>query len=232
MSQELHDYIREAKEKGAAHHDIKESLVGAGWHPHVVDEAMRKHSEPTYPVPTPPAAPSLTSEPVSTFGPQTPVPVVYNYTARGVEYFLMLITLAVSAVSLGALLHSIVGAMFNDGGTNIFVDGIMSFAGSALIVCLPLFIFFFLRLKSAEMTSPRLRHDPSRRRAFQIAIFSSFTIGVFSLIGYVYTIFNTSDLYGGGESVGLTIADMIITLGIVGGIFAYFWLDNQREGRQ
>lgn len=228
MSQELHDYIREAKDKGAEHEDIKGALVDAGWHPHVVDEAMDKHHEPHRDAPAP--APSLRAESVPSYGAQTPVPVVYNYTARGVEYFLMLISLAIAAISLGTLLHNIAGELFNDGGTNIFFSGVMSFAGSALVVSLPLFIFFFLRLKKAELVSPRLRHDPSRRRAFQIAVFGSFLVGVFSLIGYVYTFFNSgNDLYAADSNIGLTIADMIITLGIAGGIFAYFWLDSQRE---
>src|SRR5688572_28192746 len=104
MSQELHDYIREAKEKGAGHEDIKGNLVTAGWHPNVVDEAIRKHGEPHHDVPAP--TPSLNAD-VPAYGPQTPIPVVYNYTSRGVEYFLMLISLAIAATSLGALLHSI-----------------------------------------------------------------------------------------------------------------------------
>jgi hypothetical protein len=229
MSQELHDYIRQAKEKGAHHTDIKMSLVGAGWHPTAVDDAIRQHDN-MHSAPTPPA--SLNADMASPNGPQAPVPVVLNYSSRGVEYFLMLIALAISATALGALLHSLAGEMLNDGGTNIFMDGIMSFAGSALVVSLPIFIFFFLRLKKAELANPRLRFDASRRRAVQIALFVSFVIGIFSLISYVFTFMNSGgDSYGTDSSIGLTIADMIITIGIVGGIFGYFWMDSQQENQ-
>lgn len=227
MSQELHDYIREAKGKGARHEDIKMSLIGAGWHPSAVDEAIRKHDGPA----VPPPAMLRADTPLAEGQAQMPVPVVYNYTSRGVEYFLMLIALAISATALGSLLHSIASNLFGNSSssTNFFTDGLTSLAGSALIVSLPLFIFFFLRIKKAELTHPRFLLDPSRRRAIQIALFVTFFIGIVSLIGYVHTFFNAgSDAYGGDSSIGLTIADMVITLGIVGGIFGYFWLESQR----
>jgi hypothetical protein len=236
MNQDLHDYIKHARDRGIDHQTIKDNLVAHGWEPSDVDAAMHHHM-PHQPAPVAPEAP-MPAQPHSASQPAAPIAVVQSYSTRGVEYFLMIIALAIAATSFGALLHDIAQAIFKDNSTPSFTDGLMSFAGSALIVSLPLFIFFFLRLKKAELQDSALKLDASRRRAIQVTLILSFLIGVFTLIGYVYTLFNAGQgSYGdtdgsSGSEIGLTIVDMIITLGIVGGIFAYYWIDSHpKEGR-
>lgn len=226
MNDDLHSYIRQARDSGADHKDIKDRLVDAGWHPNTVSSALDAHAPETPPVPGHNPPPMLQADRA-----QTPIAVVQTLTTRGVEYYLMLISLAVSAASLGAVLHNIATELFSDASSYSFAGGMMSFAGAALLVSLPLFILFFLRLKKAELTNPSLLADPSRRRAIQIALIVTFVAGIISAIGFVFALFNLS--YGTAEeetNVGLTIADLVITVLIVGGIFTYYWLDSHRKG--
>ena len=229
MSDDLHNYIRQAQQDGTDHQTIKDRLVRAGWHPQTVGEALDMQTSNTREIPNAPSESSLNgSKPAK---PQNPIAVVQTLSTRGVEYYLMLIALAASAVSLGLVLHSIAGELLTDASAYAFAAGMMSFASASLIVSLPIFIFLFLRLKKAELLNPRLRLDPSRRRGVQITLILTFIVGLFSAIGYVFTFFNAG--YGGldaGYNIGLTIADLVITAVIVGGIFAYYWIDSHPKG--
>lgn len=219
MSEDLHNYIRQARQNGADHQTIKDRLVGAGWHPQTVGEALDMHQ------------PALAATHNKT---QMPIAVVQALSTRGVEYYLMMIALVVSAISLGLVLHSIAAQLFSDSTAYSFNTSVMSFASSALVVSLPLFIFFFLRLKKAELRTPSLLADPSRRRAIQIVLITSFVFGLLSTASYVFAFFSLS--YGGtdteGESISLLIADFVIATLIIGGIFANYWMDSHQKGER
>ena len=223
MSEDLHNYIRQARQSGADHQTIKDRLVGAGWHPQTVGEALDMQGAGEQPTLTDAHGKS-----------QTPIAVVQALSTRGVEYYLMMITLVTSAISLGLVLHSIAAQLFSDAAGYSFNASFMSFASSALVVSLPLFIFFFLRLKKAELRRPSLLVDPSRRRAIQIVLITSFALGLLTTAIYVFAFFSLS--YGGvdteGENVGLLIADFVITTLIIGGIFANYWMDSHQEGER
>lgn len=231
MNDELHDYIRRARGNGADHQAIHEKLVSAGWHPSTVASAIDKQQGNTTTEES-----SVGGSPLSSNAgkiQKEPVGVVQMYSTRGVEYYLMLVALAISAVTFGILLLSITEQLF-DHSSGMIDAGVMAFTTSALVVSLPIFSFLFLRLKKAELANPRLRFDPSRRRMVQIALIASFIIGIISLIAFLYTLL--LNVYGGNDYdidiTGVFIANMAITLGISGGIFAYFWMDSHRKEEQ
>ncbi|HZM64545.1 MAG TPA: DUF5671 domain-containing protein [Candidatus Saccharimonadales bacterium] len=225
MSEDLQQYIRRARESGADHQTIKDRLVGAGWHPRTVSEAMQMHGT---------GGGQGSDGALSGAGlkPHMPIAVVKAYTTRGMEYYLMMIALTVSALSLGLVLHTIFANLFDDSGSYVFGSGLTAFASAALIVTLPIFGFFFLRLKRAELHDRSLLIDPSRRRAVQIMLFISFIVGIISTISYVFAFISLS--YGSAETEGVKlgpiIADFITSLLIIGGIFMYYWFDSHRKG--
>ncbi len=223
MGDDLHKYIRQARDSGADHQTIKDRLVGAGWHPQTVSDALHQHGASEQSAP-----PTL---PVNTRS-QTPIAVVQALSTRGVEYYFMIIALAVVAVSLAIILHNIASSLFDDGKVYAFNTATMTGASSALIVSLPLFIFFFLRLKKAELQNPSLLLDPSRRRAIQILLIVTFVVGLISVISYVIAFFSLT--YGGNDEspTGLIIADFVISTLIVGGVFANYWMDSHQKGAQ
>lgn len=224
MSEDLHNYIRQAKETGTDHQTIKNRLVDAGWQPETVGDALRQHETKELSMPTIPK--SISS--------QTPIAVVQALSTRGVEYYFMIIALAVLAVSLGFIMHNIASSFFEDSKLYALNASMMTGASSALVVSLPIFVFFFLRLKKAELQNPSLLLDPSRRRAIQILLITTFIVGLISAISYVIAFFSLS--YGGMDSdyapIGLLIADFVITTLIIGGIFANYWMDSHQKGTQ
>lgn len=234
MNDDLHGYIRQARSGGDDHQTIRERLVGAGWHPNTVNEALEKHQPGLSTALADAAMSGPTMSPNMTTTSPDPIGVVKVFSTRGVEYYLMLITLTMSATALGTLLLSIAERLFSNGPNVPYETGIMAFTSAALIVSFPIFAFLFLRLKKAELINPRLRLDQSRRRMVQIAIIVSFIVALFSTIGYLFAFLAAA--YGGSDyevkDVGLMIAQVVIILGISGGIFAYFWLDSHRKGEQ
>src|SRR5690606_18404495 len=89
-----------------------------------------------------------------------PIPVVKVLSVRGVEYAMMSILLWIGAGSLISLFVSIIygGASFDS----------LAFPISLLLVCMPGFAWFYLRLRKAELDNPSLRLEPSKRRFSQI----------------------------------------------------------------
>jgi hypothetical protein len=167
-----------------------------------------------------------------------PLAVTQVYSSYGIEYLIMLISLAVLAFSLAAMLNAIVDLSATKSGGSIgsFLD---PYSEAALIVSLPIFAFLFLRLEAREESHFSFLADASRRRGIQIILVVSFLFFIGELIGYIGTLLNS-----GSESVGSYINPLssdygygaaakvpwwsdllhaIIGLVIAGGIFAYFW---------
>ncbi len=148
-----------------------------------------------------------------------PVAVVQALSVRGVEYAMMTLSLWFAAGALAGVLLSI----FN-GGTSFSV---LSFPLALLLVCVPVFSFFFIRLKRAEIVNPALRFDPSKRRLTQFTQIIAFAICLFNLIGFIYLVLQKI----GGEStmsLGKAFLNLLVILVVAGGVLAYYWFDEHR----
>lgn len=193
--------------------------------------------------PTPPPQEVMAPEPPSfddgkAGDAEHPLAVTQVYSSYGIEYLIMLISLAVLAFSLAAMLNAIVDLSAAKSGSSIssFLD---PYSEASLIVSLPIFAYLFLRLEAREESHSSFLADSSRRRGIQIILVVSFLFFIGELIGYIGTL-----LGSGSESVGsylnplstdygYSVADKvpwwsdllhaIIGLVIAGGIFAYFW---------
>ncbi|HUC20736.1 MAG TPA: hypothetical protein VMR98_04545, partial [Candidatus Polarisedimenticolaceae bacterium] len=73
-----------------------------------------------------------------------------------------------------------------------------------------------------------------------LTLLVTFLIGIFKIIGYVFSLLNGGgeggDLFGGGgynDSLAISpifdVLHAVITLGIAGGIFAYYWHDIHKK---
>lgn len=182
--------------------------------------------EPVGPPPPQPAAPVHTGQaaapPSSRLEPSMddqPVAVVQALSVRGVEYAFMTFFLWFVAGTLIGLLLSLFNGMTD-------FDA-LSLPLALLLVCLPGFIFFFLRLKKAEVANPSLRYDPSKRRLSQFTQVIAFAACVFNVVGLVYTIFQK---FGGQTtgSLGKTFLNTLVVLVVAGGVLAYYWVDEYR----
>jgi hypothetical protein len=228
MNHQLLQYITFARGRKVKDKDIRDNLVAAGWEASQVDEAL-KADDSTLLMPPPPPGAAVTHSGISG-GSSAPIAVIQQRTTRGLEYIIMFLALGVTAVALGALLHSVVDNGF---GYSSDLSGFTSYAASALIVALPIFAILFLRLKKAELANPQLRADPSRRHAIQLLLVVAFLWGLFRLVTYIYSLINGS---GAEQYLGSNITaplgnflHTLVTVGIAGSIFAYYWADEHRE---
>ncbi len=171
---------------------------------------------PALPEPPVPATPTAANAPED----GQPMPVVKVLSVRGVEYGLMTFTLWFGAASLAWILLALID------GDNAGFD-MLAFPISLLLVSLPVFAFFFLRLKRAEVANPVLRLEPSKRRFSQLTQFFTFLICLFNIVGFVYQLVAAA---GGQEieSFGKTVLQLLVVLVIAGGLFAYYWMDEHR----
>lgn len=169
-------------------------------------------------VPDPPAPNSSIPNGVPGDG-TAPLAVVQVLSTRGVEYTMMMLCLWLAA---GSLLWVLLALL--NGGNHFDV---MALPVSLLVVCVPIFGWFFLRLKKAELANPALKLDPSKRRLTQFTQVITFAVCLFNLIAFVYLLF--TKLAGHTTpSIGKDLLNLVIILVVAGGVLAYYWNDEHR----
>jgi len=173
-------------------------------------------AEAPKPTPMPVDPPVLNSSGVQ------PVAVVKVLSVRGVEYLFMSILLWVGAGSLIVLILSIV-----NGQTGFDT---LAFPLALLLVGLPGFAWLFLRLKKAELADPSLKLDPSKRRSTQRTQVLAFVVCLINLITYVYLVLQS---FGGDSdaNIGKSTLNTAVILLVAGGVLAYYWVDEHRQGK-
>lgn len=231
MSQE---YIKKMRDSGHDDQAIKKELKNAGWNDREITEAMAEADGQIVPPPPPHAT---TSTQPST--PQQPLAVVQRYTTVGMEFAVMFVALAIGAVSLGGLLHDWVDQLLY--GKYVYGGdfSLSSWYGIAAMVTIPIFLVLFFRLKRMEQSDPLVHNDSSRRRGVQLVMLVAFVWGIKSVIFYLYYLLNPAhndyDYYASTSVINngsvqlVQILHLIITLGIAGAIFTYYWVDEHRQ---
>lgn len=169
-----------------------------------------------YDQPVASSQPPLMPNPVT---PDLPVAVVQALSVRGVEYTMMTLALLINA---GALIWSLLSVV--NGGTSF---SLLAFPIALLIVCGPVFAFFFLRLRKSELTNPALRFDASKRRLSQFTQIIAFATCLFNTIGFVYLVLQKIS-GGAAPSIVKSIINLGVVLAIAGGILVYYWFDEHR----
>jgi len=149
-----------------------------------------------------------------------PVPVVHTLSVRGVEYTMMTISLWLIA---GALIWALL-ALLNDFRT----FDVLSYPIALLLVCLPIFAFFFSRLKKSELANPDLRFDPSKRRLSQFTQIIAFVACLFNVVAFVYWVLRSFSGDYSFSSLGKSFLNLLVVLVVAGGVLAYYWFDEHR----
>jgi len=148
-----------------------------------------------------------------------PMPVVQVLSPRGLEYVFLTINLFAAAIGLmGALIALVNGKTDFD---------VLALPTAMLLVAVPLFAFFFLRLKKAELLDPSLKQDPSKRRSTQFTQIVAYLIVFFSLIGLVSGIFASIAGQYSGSMLKLVLNVAVLAV-VSGGILAYYWYDEHK----
>ncbi len=221
MNAGLRQYIEDARSKGHPDDRIRRDLLAAGWGSAAVDDGLASDGDLAVPPPPPGAA----ADKPAAGHPDHLVKVVPFRSTAGLEYLIMFISLWAVAMSLAAVLHSLVDGLLNASGS--FYDTIATFSQAALLVSLPVFAFLFLRLKKTELAKPEIRRDTNRKNAVQLTLLVTFIIGLGKTIFYIYSLLNSGN--GQNGSVLGNLLHTIITVGISGAIFVYYWVDDHRK---
>lgn len=148
------------------------------------------------------------------------VAVVKTLSVRGLEYLFMSICLWIGAAGLIWSLLLLV-----NGKTDA---QLLAFPVTSLVVCGPIFAWFFIRLKKAELANPALRFDPSKRRTSQITQLVAFLTSLFNIITFVYLLI-ASTAGNSVISIGTAVVNLLVILAVAGGILAYYWVDEHRS---
>ena len=149
------------------------------------------------------------------------VPVVKVWSVRGVEYAIMSFMLWFLAIAVNWVLVALVT------GNAGFVE--LSPPLALLIVSLPVFAFFFLRLKKAELEQPNLKVESTKRRFSQITQIVAFSVTFISELTIVATLLAKL----GGEDTALLkpILSALMFMLVWGALFAYYWFDEHKQAK-
>lgn len=222
--QNLKEFIDKSRTKGLEDNEIRQKLLGVGWEESDVDKALGDDLD----IPLPPGKNSISG--ADNHHASQPISVVQNLSVRGFEYMVMFITLLASAFSIGALAHSYVDDIFSKASDTYYygqANDANTFVVTVLIVCFPIFVYLFLRLKKAELANPALRRDPSRRKLSQLTQLVAFLFGIGYVIYFIYSLLSP-DTYGDNPGVGQQLLHTLVTLTIAGSIFIYLWREDHR----
>ena len=207
MGNELENFILQAKQKNLTTDEIKSKLLAAGWSEDVISAALGDQ---------------LIAPPPPTKGSETDAPNPLTQREETVrlkmfEYSIMFLTLWVAALAMFWLFN---GLLFGSDYSEL------KFPLTAIIVCLPVFLVLFLRVRKHEERDPELKHISGRLHLVQNSEGVAFVI---LLIHTIYVLYQF--LSGTTDNLAQQFLSWIGSLVLFGGIFAYYWFDTHRASR-
>jgi len=221
MNSDLKEFIEKARYRHWPDEEIKNKLVNSGWDEGEVQRALGGEDDLVVPAPS-----HQEHNSISESQRHEPIAVAEIFTPRGFEYKIFSVALV---VAIFALIYM--------ADTFLYSQDDMSAAAfplTLLLVTGPLALFMFFRLKHAEEAEPKIRKDPSRRKAIQGIQLVAFLAVLIHTIMLLYMVL--SGHYTGGSSYSYDddtnfVTDFlswIVTMVVAGGTFLYYWRDEHR----
>lgn len=232
---ELKTYIQKAREKGLSDTEIKIRLLDTGWEAYEVYSVLEEDQDLVPPKPTPEKR--ACNEAVNVDKQSSELSVSNKsvnvlsggFSAKGFEYIIFFITLGVVALSLAAMMHNMIDLLIETEKYSFYRET-LSFSVATLVVVMPIFILLMLKLKKDEIKNPRIKLDPSRRRAIQLLMLVTFLVGLIKLVAFVYNILGVAEpsTYGRETNILAEVLHAFVTIGVAGGIFLYYWREQSK----
>lgn len=232
---DLKDFVAKLRAEGKHDDFIREELSVSGWSNGIIDRALGGVELAPISPWNGSVATSASASNQSLHGnnksSHEPIAVVQNLSTRGYEYYLMFIGLWGSLVATLVMAHLFIDNAFTKETTTLYggsysqSDPEYSFWITLLVVLLPVYLYFFRRLRIAESKDTTLRKDPSRKKLIQTTQTVAFIACIVNLLIFVYAFMNStsSDI-----SVGQHFLHLIASIFIAGGTFFYYWRDEHR----
>lgn len=218
----LKDYIAKAKAKGLDDNSIKILLMQNGWSESVVNSALNIATIEDL---TPPKPSHLqTRQNISVTKPSSSMWDAF-------EHCLLFISLYIMATSIDLILNYFVDKWLpgitdinNYSADTTWQDSLLRGYLAALIVSLPLFIFFFLRITKETLQTPAIRNLGARKILIYLTLVITFIIMLWNVITIVFTFLS-------GNVTLNFLLHFIITVLVSGIVFGYY-LFQVKEDRK
>lgn len=233
---ELIEFINKFRGMGKSNSEIESALLGAGWNLEDINAAFNT-TEMNPPSPPVDYQDKTSSVPTySTNSPDKNSDMDSKNMKRGnnlwdaFEHVIMFITMGISAVSIGLIMNYFIdNKILNTLAPypnyySYYDDDILGIQIAALIVTLPIFSFFFLRIEKRTKLYPQLRSMLVRKVLIYLTMIITSVVTIICLIGFVYRIIN-------GDLSAESITDFFIIVGISLIIFIYFLLQTKEDRR-
>jgi hypothetical protein len=212
---DIQAYIQKERSKNLSDEEIAQRLTAAGWDPKLIELGLNGEDMP----PMAPGQMPATGQPTVADTSKKPIAVVEATSPKSLEYHMMFLTLWLSA--LGVLF--ITNVFLFGGGTD---NGFSGFALTILLICVPIFLILFFRLRQAEELHPEIKNDLSRKKSIQSTQSLAFIIVLIHTIIMVYQVLN------GSGNVGSQVLSWLLSLIVFGSIFVYYWKDTHQAESQ
>lgn len=146
-------------------------------------------------------------------------PFVSSYST---EYIFLTISLLSAALGLTIALLALVNGVFD--------FAVLVFPAATLILALPIYSWFFGRLRWAERRNPRLRYTLTRRICSKLVQTLMFITVLFTAIGFLTLLLAKMGTGYDGSLAQITLNVVVIEL-IAGSILTYYWRDEHQKRR-
>ncbi|OGK21711.1 hypothetical protein A3C23_00045 [Candidatus Roizmanbacteria bacterium RIFCSPHIGHO2_02_FULL_37_13b] len=213
MDDQVVNYINQTRQAGVADPEIKQNLLQAGWSA----ESIAPYFTPSLPpIPRPKEKDHMTS----------PTRSGSHTMWDAFEHVLLFFSLYVLIGAIAFIFHGLIDKYVPDpitsgdfrSSTNYnYYTTVIRWSLAAIIVSLPLFIFFFLNITKRTDKLPSLRQLRARKTLVYLTLIGTFIILVWKLIQIVFTLLD-------GNIASNFILHFLVTTGISSLIFAYYVL--------
>ena len=206
MANELTDFIDKARARQLSNEEIKQKLLASGWNEETVAAALGDDL----------IAPSPPTSQITNDSPNPLTKREENVRLKMFEYNMMFVTLWVVAIAMFWIVNAF---LFTSDAA------VIKFPLTALLVCLPILLVLFFRIREHEHQDPELKHVSARLKLIQ----ATQTIAFLFVI--IHTIFVLYQVLNGSQSLAHQVISWLGTMLIFGGIFVYFWLDTHKASQ-
>lgn len=194
---EVKAFVGQALKAGQSREAIRSALQGAGWDRHRIDAALSAYAEIDFPLPVPRPKPSLSAK-------------------EGFLYFLLIVTLYLTAVNLGTLIFELINLAIPDPAKNIQLnETVMRWAVASLIVFGPVYGWLALSLERRLAKDPVRRQSPIRKWLIYLTLLTTALVFLGDLARLLY------EWLDGSLSLRFFLKALVVAI-IAGGIYAYY----------
>lgn len=209
MSKELKQYVETALSRGASSEEVAKTLADSGWSEDVVRKVLEQFAgADAYGVPIP--APRMAA----------------HHIARDIfVYLLILITLTISAVALGAILFDWVETLWPDVTHHRYRgDHNINWAIAQLVIAFPVYLWLTGWVNRDIRRHAEKRESLIRKLMIYWLLAETAIISLCDLIAVLNAFLN-------GDLTASFFAKAVVVLGIAGAVFAYYLYEVKRDDR-